>query len=378
MAKPLHLVIISERTRSHFHLPLARFRQLRITHLSRHVFDDMSPSDQQGVVRFGSVFDLWRKLKALQPDLIQGLEPYYGFSRFKIPFKVVPLLCVIRWYVQLTRTPFFFHVLENLPPQQKYGRVAGFIMQRFGRWYASAAAFILYANTAAQQNVAAWQLHIPAERSLWGLWGADERVFRYQPNQKSPEPLFVFAGTLSYQKGVLDVLEAFRQLAAGQSTVRLQIIGTGPLQSMVEDRIREYGLNSRVALLGSLPHTKMAAHLVQAWALLAPSRTVGYVAEQVGLLNIESLLCGTPVIVSDAGSAHEFVAASGGAIVIREGDMSALVAAMQLLLQDSSRRTALSRAAAAYGMSQYAYAQTLPIIERQVLRLASAVSVSQE
>lgn len=331
----------------------------------------MTAYDQRGLIRFGSVFDLWRKLRALQPDLIQGLEPYYGFSRFRIPLKVLPLLYVIRLYIQITKTPFFFHVLENVPPQRKYGLMLGWAMQQFGTWYAAGAQFILFANSAARDNILMWKPIVLIERSLWGLWGADERVFYPQLKEKSPRPLVLFAGSLSQQKGIIDVLEAFRRLVAHSPTVKLQIIGHGPLESVVREWIRSHELQSRVTLLGSVPHESMAQYLASAWVLVAPSRTVGYVAEQVGLLNIEALLCGTPVIASDAGSAHEFLAQDGGAVIVPEGNIEALTNALQGLISTTSYRVKLSREAVEFGLSHYSYAHTLPGIERQILRLSA-------
>jgi len=137
-------------------------------------------------------------------------------------------------------------------------------------------------------------------------------------------PLIVSLGALIPRKGHDVVIDAMAALP--QAT--LLIAGEGPDHAALQARIAAAGLGDRVRLLGAVAHDDLPA-------LLAAADVMALASSSEGLANawVEALACGTPVVITDAGGAHEVVAAaSTGRIVPRSAD--AFAAAIGALLAD--------------------------------------------
>ncbi|NOZ95622.1 MAG: glycosyltransferase family 4 protein [Acidobacteria bacterium] len=123
---------------------------------------------------------------------------------------------------------------------------------------------------------------------------------------------FLLAGRLVRHKAPLDALRAWE--LAGRP-LPLRVAGEGPLAGELEGAIR----------LGWLDGSSLEAELSGARALLFPALW----QEPFGILGVEALACGTPVIVADAGGAREWSAA--GCIRVPQGDVDAMAEAVGML-----------------------------------------------
>jgi glycosyltransferase involved in cell wall biosynthesis len=141
-------------------------------------------------------------------------------------------------------------------------------------------------------------------------------------------PYFLFVGRLERLKGVqvlLDVFSTFRDadlVVAGEGTFGAEL------------RRRAAGLD-HVRFLGHVDAPRLASLYAGATALLIPS--IGY--ETFGMVGVEAMARGTPVIVNDLGALPELVEASGGGLVYRAP--AELVSAMRQLLGDAELRERL-------------------------------------
>jgi glycosyltransferase involved in cell wall biosynthesis len=108
----------------------------------------------------------------------------------------------------------------------------------------------------------------------------------------------LFVGRLSKEKGILTLIEAWKEL----SNVPLKIVGDGPLRPQVEQYIREYGLE-QVELVGFVPLERVFGYLKRALFLILPSTT----QETFGRVIIEAYATGTPVIASRLGAMIDLV-----------------------------------------------------------------------
>ena len=100
--------------------------------------------------------------------------------------------------------------------------------------------------------------------------------------------------------------------------------GDGPLRPWMEEFIREHGLQSRVRLHGS--HTAMEREYPKHAILLFPSRCEGF-----GLVQIEAMSCGLPVIAADIPICRELIRDSGAGRLFPAGDSRALCGAMHAM-----------------------------------------------
>lgn len=140
--------------------------------------------------------------------------------------------------------------------------------------------------------------------------GVDLAAFR-PPEQPRPGVgggrLLVSAGRLSREKRPELAIECLRTLLADGVPARLLVLGDGPLGGELVRRAA--GLPVR--FLGHVPDRASMAHLLGAAdVLVAPGP-----AETFGLAVLESLACGTPVVVPDRGAAAELVGGPGSGVV---------------------------------------------------------------
>ncbi|MFN3387968.1 MAG: glycosyltransferase [Allosphingosinicella sp.] len=157
-------------------------------------------------------------------------------------------------------------------------------------------------------------------------------------------PLLVSAGALIPLKGQALAIEAMAALPEAT----LMLVGEGPERPALERLAKTRGVAERVRFLGSRPHGEMAALLGAADLMVLPS-------QREGLANIwiESLACGTPVLIPDVGGAREVLdRPEAGRLVAR--DAAAIASAAREMLADPPAQEAVRKAAERFSWSRNA------------------------
>ncbi len=151
-------------------------------------------------------------------------------------------------------------------------------------------------------------------------------------------PFVLFVGRLASNKGLLALLEGFRPLARRDPTARLVLVGEdGGMRAAVELRARELGLASRIRLTGFIPEEGvLATAFAQARLFVLPSEY-----EAFGLVLLEALAQGTPVIASRVGGIPEFIEDGRAGSLIPPQNAGALSDALLELWDDESARRKL-------------------------------------
>lgn len=135
--------------------------------------------------------------------------------------------------------------------------------------------------------------------------------------------LVISVGALIDRKGHEIVVEAVAQLPGAS----LFIAGEGPARARIEAAVARAGVANRVRLLGAVPHTDLS------W-LMAAADVMALASASEGLANawVEALACGTPIVITPAGGAHEVVTGpAAGRVVAR--DANAFAAAIADVLR---------------------------------------------
>jgi len=135
----------------------------------------------------------------------------------------------------------------------------------------------------------------------WGLDdpGAAPEVPEPQPFPDD-EPVVVFVGRVTRQKGPDYFIDMARRVADVVPRVRFVVVGTGDLLPRIIERTVELGLAERVHFTGGVSGLDVDRAFRMATVCVMPS-----VSEPFGLVALESLRNGTPVIVArDAGVAE--------------------------------------------------------------------------
>lgn len=141
---------------------------------------------------------------------------------------------------------------------------------------------------------------------------------------------FVYVGRLDYEKGV-DLAAA----AARQAGVKLKVIGDGPLKAELAERYPE------VAFLGQQSKEAIAEHIATACALVMPTRY----PEPFGLVAVEALWSGLPVILPASSFFAPEIARCDAGLLFEAGNVDSLAEAMTQMQADPEVRHEMSLAA---------------------------------
>ena len=143
-------------------------------------------------------------------------------------------------------------------------------------------------------------------------YGVDQITFRPPTVVLGPgerhELRIGYVGRLIEEKGLDDALDAMARCTA---PVSLAIMGEGPYEAKLRQRISDLGLNGRVTFRGWGVPSDVARFIGNLDALVLLTRTTRSVREQFGRVIVEAQACGVPVIGSDGGAIPDVVGHGG-------------------------------------------------------------------
>jgi glycosyltransferase involved in cell wall biosynthesis len=145
--------------------------------------------------------------------------------------------------------------------------------------------------------------------------------------------LFVFlcVARMSPQKGCDLLLDAFAEAFGGDPDVRLRLVGDGPSLSSLEQLSVRLGIAAQVDFVGGLPADGVRAEMEAADAFVLASRF-----ETFGVVVIEALACGLPVVSTASGGPDHLVDRANG-LLVPQGDHGALRDALRQMRCQASR-----------------------------------------
>jgi glycosyltransferase involved in cell wall biosynthesis len=246
-------------------------------------------------------------------------------------------------WVVLDDAPQYIRGLAHFVPRRRlifYCRGDMGSSRRFLHW----PALILVTN----QPLGAWVQQINPQVARLAVvpnsLPGDYRSVLWNPERfHRPRRTLLYAGRIVPGKGLQHLLEAFGKIYPIWPDARLVIIGAEhPAEKMVDDptpgsyEAQMRALAARLLPAGAvewrgwLPAGQLIHEYEQAYLAVYPSTVV----EGFGMVALEAMACGTPVIVSRRPGFASLVGQGGGLIVDDPADIAGLSQAMQTLLQD--------------------------------------------
>lgn len=150
----------------------------------------------------------------------------------------------------------------------------------------------------------------------------------------------LFIGRLVEKKGVTVLLDAVARLPEEMRTqVTVDIIGDGDQKPRLIKQATALGIDGIVNFVGYVENAGLPRYLHKAELFVGPSviDSAGDTEGQ-GVVFLEAMACGVPVIASRVGGIAEVIEDGSSGALVEPGDPAALSSAMQLLLGDDEKR----------------------------------------
>ena len=184
------------------------------------------------------------------------------------------------------------------------------------------------------------------------VWTPGINLERFQPRAKPAagraklrlsmdDFVFTSVAALRWEKGVYDILHAFKRLTVevpGRS-LKLVFAGSGPEEKGLRVLAGRIGLSGRVIFTRFAYEEMPIAYNLSDVFLLASTARPGWL-EQFGYVLAEAMASGIPIIATQHGSIPEVVGPA--AAIVPPSDFLALAAAMRKLLEDPRERQRLA------------------------------------
>lgn len=172
--------------------------------------------------------------------------------------------------------------------------------------------------------------------------GSDVELFGKGPAEPAPSlppgRRLLWVGRLDAQKGFPVAVAAFEQIAGEFPDLSFVVVGEGRDRSAVSPLPPH--VRRRVVMAGSVPHPSLPAYHAGADVFVSPA--VGQ--ESFGLVLVEAMAAGVPVVASDIPGYREVVRANVDGLLVRPGDPGALADAMRRVLSDPTLASRLREA----------------------------------
>jgi len=172
----------------------------------------------------------------------------------------------------------------------------------------------------------------------------DQEHTNYNCNEKKLSKFIVAVGRLVGKKGFIHLINALAELSRNHSDISLTIVGDGPQRQFLKGMIEKRALTDKVHLTGWLNHNKVLKLIEQAEILIVPS-VIDSDGDRDGLPNVilEGFYTGTAVIASDLAGISEAVINEQTGLLVRAGDETALVNAVERLFTDQALANLLAK-----------------------------------
>jgi glycosyltransferase involved in cell wall biosynthesis len=270
---------------------------------------------------------LEKKLKDF--DIVHGVESFYIFDRQIIRAKKKYGLRAV------------FTIWENIPFAHEQ---MPFLRQCKKEVLEGADLFVAISERA---KTALMLEGVKEERIVVIPMGIDLKGFR--PGKKDKKLLkklrlkkedfiILFVGRLTPEKGVLELLNAFSLAIKKINHAKLLLVGSGPLEGKIKSQAQRLGIFKKIRL-ATFPYSQMPAVHRLADIFVLPSLPIKGWQEQQGMVLVEAMATGVPVITTLSGSIEEIVGQGG--LLIQPADSYSLYQTILQIYNDKDLKQAL-------------------------------------
>ncbi len=175
-------------------------------------------------------------------------------------------------------------------------------------------------------------------------FGADTDFFKPLKIQKNRNAFQILAvGYLIERKGFEYLIRAMKEVLKNHGSAQLTIVGSGPLEKKLNNLIKELELENNVRILKNVSDDELL-HLYNSHDLFVLPSIVDSQGntEGLGVVLLEAMACGLPVIGSNTGGIPDIIQDSETGLLVPEKDIFKLSQAISRLIEDENFRTELA------------------------------------
>jgi glycosyltransferase involved in cell wall biosynthesis len=170
-------------------------------------------------------------------------------------------------------------------------------------------------------------------------WGLKEPTFvkasRVEFGMSQDEFLIIAVGRLVKRKGLDCLLQAVAKIQI--PTVKVVLIGDGPERNHLESLAVALGIRQQILFLGAVSEEKKFQYLSVSDVFTLPSLHEGF-----GIVFLEAMYCGLPIITTDNGGQADFLKDRRNGFLVPVGDAEAMADKILILVQNHDLRMWMS------------------------------------
>jgi L-malate glycosyltransferase len=175
------------------------------------------------------------------------------------------------------------------------------------------------------------------------------------------------------QKAIDVLIRAFAIVHSSHPSLRLVIVGEGPLRAELSDLSHSLGLAEHIDLLGPKRPTDVIELLRGSKLFVLPSRF-----ETFGIVILEAMACQKPLVTTTAGGIPEIVQDNVNGVLVEPDNTRALAQAMDRVLSDEILQTRLASNGLKTAHEHFNFARTAASYEAVFSRLQTKLAATKE
>lgn len=162
--------------------------------------------------------------------------------------------------------------------------------------------------------------------------GIPSDLFLRQKKKKSEvEKRLLFVGRLQKSKGLFELIEVYTKLLKLNQNLRLIIVGDGEIMGQLKNLVLKRNLQNKLTFTGQLSYEDVFEYYLGSTLFIFPSKN-----ETFGIVPLEAMACGLPVVASDIPALRE--STGENAVLIPPEDVDLWVETIYKLLEDEKQR----------------------------------------
>ena len=282
---------------------------------------------------------LYRDLADFQPDVAHLFHPV---------MTGIPTMMMLKWMAVPTVTSFHLDY-ARLAPQFRLGALdlgfTGPLIDELTKTIFNWADYSLAPSKLAQRrmrrlgikNVGLWRRGVDAAAFNPKFRSAAMRAEMTAGNPH--DTLLLYVGRLSHEKQIEHIRPTLEQLP----NTRLALVGDGPARPALE----RYFAGLPVTFMGYLRGKRLSQTYASADIFVFPSRL-----ETFGLVVIEAMAAGLPVVAARVGGVGDMVSEGVNGYTFESGDRAMLLAGLRKIARDRDTMRRMGQQARAYAEGQ--------------------------